>query len=241
MFSTRGGFMGGLVGAGLLGMFLGYGLFGGLGGLGSILGLLLQVVLIVWIARMAVGFFRSRRQPAYAGATLNRDAAMGGATGRSPQPARGMGGGGAGPARQAARRPSDEVGIGQGDLDSFERLLTNVQVAYADEDVGRLRELATPEAAGHLAEELAANRGRGLVNHMADVKLLQGDLAEAWREDGLEYATAAMRYRLVDYVEETATGRVVEGDPSRPTEVAEHWTFVRRPGEPWRVSAIQAA
>ena len=52
-FSTRGGFLGGLVGAGLLGMLLGYGLFGGLGGLASILGLLLQVLLVVFLARMA--------------------------------------------------------------------------------------------------------------------------------------------------------------------------------------------
>jgi predicted lipid-binding transport protein (Tim44 family) len=35
------------------------------------------------------------------------------------------------------------------------------------------------------------------------------------------------------------TGAVVEGDPDRPTTTTELWTFVRRPGEPWKLSAIQ--
>ena len=57
--------MGGLLGAGLLGMVLGYGFAGGLGGLGSILGLLLQIGLIVLLAGFA---FRAR--PSSAGLSL---------------------------------------------------------------------------------------------------------------------------------------------------------------------------
>ena len=33
---------------------------------------------------------------------------------------------------------------------------------------------------------------------MTDVRLLQGDLAEAWREGGREYATLAMRFSMID-------------------------------------------
>jgi len=40
---------------------------------------------------------------------------------------------------------------------------------------------------------------------------------------------------------ETPDGRVVEGDPTRPTEAAELWTFRRAPGSPWLLSAIQQA
>src|ERR671935_1089647 len=50
-FLGRPGFLGGLfagfLGAGLLGMLFGHGLFGGLGGLASIIGLVLQIALIV--------------------------------------------------------------------------------------------------------------------------------------------------------------------------------------------------
>ena len=62
-FGNRGGLLGGLVGAGLIGMLLGYGLFGGLGGLGSILGLLLQVVLVVLLVRFAIAWWQRRRAP----------------------------------------------------------------------------------------------------------------------------------------------------------------------------------
>ena len=75
----------------------------------------------------------------------------------------------------------------------------------------------------YYSEELAANASRGVVNRISDVKLLQGDLAEAWREGDTDYATVAMRYALNDtYVD--PTGRVVEGGPDEATEV---WTFRR--------------
>ncbi|WP_295634452.1 TIM44-like domain-containing protein [Novosphingobium sp.] len=35
------------------------------------------------------------------------------------------------------------------------------------------------------------------------------------------------------------TRAVIEGDPNRPSETTEHWTFVRQDGAPWKLSAIQ--
>jgi predicted lipid-binding transport protein (Tim44 family) len=234
-FSTRGGFMGGLLGAGLIGMLLGYGLFGGMGGLASILGLLLQVLLVVFLVRLAFRFFQRRSQPAYAGAgpagaTLHREATT---------PHHGSGGGAASPG--AAVRGRDELRIGQADLDQFERTLGAVQKAYAEGDVGTLRSLATPEVATYFAQELDENERRGVVNHVADVRLLQGDVAESWRERDAEYATVAMRFALRDWTTDRATGRVVEGNAERPTEATEVWTFRRERGGPWLLSAIQQA
>lgn len=231
--SRNGGFLGGLIGAGLFGMLLGYGLMGGLGGLGSILGLLLQVLLIVFLVRLAFRFFQRRSQPAYAGAgapgaTLNRDAMQPRYTGS---------GGGAAPPRSNV--PRDDVGIGQADLDTFERTLQAVQTAYGQEDSAALRNLATPEMVGYLQQEIAENVQRGVRNHVGDVRLLQGDLAESWREGNTEYATVAMRFSLIDYTVDRTTGRVVEGDPNRPTEATEVWTFTRPRGGRWLLSAIQ--
>jgi predicted lipid-binding transport protein (Tim44 family) len=238
-FSTRGGFLGGLVGAGLLGMLLGYGLFGGLGGLGSILGLLLQVLLVVWLARLAFRYFQRRGQPAYAGA----GAGFGTSSPLRREFPAASGYAADGSAETVARpaRGRDEIGIGQADLDQFERTLGEVQAAYAAEDVNALRRLATPEVVSYLAEELTENAGRGIVNHVADVKLLQGDVAESWREQGREYATVALRFGLRDWTTDRATGRVVEGDLDRPTEATEVWTFVRPRGGNWLLSAIQRA
>jgi predicted lipid-binding transport protein (Tim44 family) len=74
------------------------------------------------------------------------------------------------------------------------------------------------------------------VNRVSDTKLLQGDLAEAWREGGSEYATVAMRFSINDTMVDRASGRVVEGGPQ---EVSELWTFRRANGSPWILSAIQ--
>ena len=151
-FSTRGGFLGGLLGAGLLGMLLGYGLFGGLGGLGSILGLLLQVVLVVILARMAFAWLQRRNQPAYAGA------------GVGPVPGAPLRRDAAGPAYAGRRRRRPRPGatscaIGQADLDQFERTLGELQAAYGAQDLNALRSLATPEVVDVLAEELRRTSG----------------------------------------------------------------------------------
>jgi predicted lipid-binding transport protein (Tim44 family) len=91
----------------------------------------------------------------------------------------------------------------------------------------------------YFADDLARNASRGVVNRISDVKLLQGDLAEAWREGDVEYATVAMRYALKDTYVERASGQVVEGDPLHPTEAVELWTFRRDRGGAWLLSAIQ--
>jgi predicted lipid-binding transport protein (Tim44 family) len=95
----------------------------------------------------------------------------------------------------------------------------------------------TPEMLGYFAEDLAGNTSRGVVNEVSDVKLLQGDLAEAWNEDGRDYASVAMRYSLVDLMRERG-GRIVEGS-DKPQEVTEIWTFLRSPRGEWILSAIQ--
>ena len=67
----------------------------------------------------------------------------------------------------------------------------------------------------YFSEDLATNASRGVVNRISDVKLLQGDLAEAWREGDTDYATVAMRYSLNDQMVDRDSGRVVEGGAGR--------------------------
>jgi predicted lipid-binding transport protein (Tim44 family) len=227
----RGGFFGGLLGAGLLGMLLGYGLAGGLGSLSSFLGLLLQVGIILLIARLIWGWWQSRQQrPAYAGMPRQMHDEPG---------QRRIGLSGAAPG-MTSPGTEDGVAIVKDDYDDFERLLGEVQTAYTNEDLGKLRGLVTPEMLSYFAEELAANTSRGVANEVADVKLLQGDLAEAWREGNTEYATVAMTFSLVDRTRDRATGRVVEGS-DQPVEATELWTFMRSRGGSWLLSAIQQA
>jgi predicted lipid-binding transport protein (Tim44 family) len=123
------------------------------------------------------------------------------------------------------------------DYDDFERLLTDVQAAYSDEDLNALRAKVTPEMLSYFSDQLAANASRGLVNKVTGVKLEQGDLAEAWNEGNVEYATVAMRFSLNDQMVDRATGRTVESEP--PGEVTELWTFMRARNGGWLLSGLQ--
>ena len=119
------------------------------------------------------------------------------------------------------------IKIAPEDFNAFERLLGESQAAYSREDLGALRGMSTPEMASYFDDELEENRRKGVINRVSDVKLLQGDVSEAWREGVDEYATVAMRFALNDVLEDRATGKPAPGSPG-PTETSEAWTF-RRP------------
>ena len=90
----------------------------------------------------------------------------------------------------------------------------------------------------YFTRDLDANKARNVVNKVFGTKLLQGDLAEAWREGETDFASVAMRYSLVDKTLDRTTGRLVEGS-DQPMEVTEVWTFLRPRGSNWELSAIQ--
>ncbi|WP_291822120.1 Tim44 domain-containing protein [Bosea sp. (in: a-proteobacteria)] len=230
----------GLLGAGLFGLLSGSGFFSGLASMAGIFGFLLQIALIGGAIWLALRFFRRRSEPqlATAGAPLARDTMQ-------PQQGARMGAmaGGAGAATAAAVDTSHTtpVELSGDDFNAFERLLTEINAAYSNEDEKGLRDRVTPEMFGYFDDDLTANARKGLVDRVSDVKLLQGDLSEAWGEDGFEFATVAMRFSLINALYERATGKVVEGNATVPQEVAEYWTFVRSRGGAWKLSAIQPA
>jgi len=222
-----GGLAAGFLGAGLFGLLFGNGLFGGMAGFASILGLLLQVALVVIVARLLFAWWQRRNSPAPAYAAA--------------QPATGHAFGGLGSMLSGGNAaPADEpLTVDKADYDAFERLLGDIQSAYSAEDLSALRAKATPEMLSYFSEQLSESASRGLINRVTDVKLEQGDLAEAWREGDAEYATVAMRFALTDSMIERSSGRTVEG--GNPSEVTELWTFVRARGGNWALSAIQQA
>jgi len=241
-----GGFMAGLLGAGLLGALFGAGLFGGLGSLASILGFVLQVALIGGLIFLAIRFFRRRQQPTLAGAgatgpmqrsTLGGVPPVNGGSGLGGGLGSGLGAAGLGASAAAPARPVvEEIALNDDDFAVFEATLEKVQTAYGREDVATLWELATPEMAGYYQEELNENARNGVRGSISGVKLLQGDLSEAWREGTTDYATVAMRYAITEEVTERASGKVVSGGSDEVTEI---WTFRRDRGAAWKLSAVQ--
>jgi len=262
-----GGLLGGLVGAGLIGALMGSGFLGG--GMAGMLGMLMQIALIGGLIYLAVWFIRRRNQPqgdrpayAYSGADSSTPSTqpasyeqptqrsgippvapldLGHGSNGSSHGGSGQGGNVGGPLAPAARSAerSDEIGIRDADFQEFERLLTDIQAAYSKGDIGQLRQLATPEMAGYFAEDLSGNAGKGIENHIEQVRLEQGDLAESWREGGQEFATVAMRFSMLDYGKRVADGKIVEGSDKDRVEATEIWTMTRPRGGRWTLSAIQ--
>ena len=220
-----GGLAAGFIGAGLFGLLFGHGLFGGMAGFASILGLILQIVVIVFIARLLFAWFARRNEPATAYAAAH--------------PATGHAFGGLGGILGGNAPAGEPLTIDKTDYDEFEQLLGDIQAAYSAEDLAALRSKVTPEMLSYFSEQLSENASRGLINRVSGVKLLQGDLSEAWREGNTEYATVAMHFALTDSMVERGSGRTVEG--GTPSEVTEVWTFMRVRGGRWLLSAIQQA
>ncbi len=192
-------------------------------GFGSFIGLLLQIVLVVIVARLVFAWWQRRRNPipAFAAAQPASEHRLGA-----------LGGFGS-----VHAPPLAPLTIAKPDYDAFERLLVDIQTAYSTEDLSALRALVTPEMLSYFSEQLAGNASRGLINRVTDVKLLQGDLAEAWHEGDVDYSTVAMKFALNDSMVDRASGRTIEG--GQPSTVTEVWTFMRARDGNWLLSAIQ--
>ena len=219
---------------GLAGGFIGSWLFGHMGyaadgtGGGSGLGMILQILIIGLLIYFAIRLFRGRR------------ALSGGGGGASFWPPRSAGAA----AAPAARDRGRDINLSDADLNTFQQIHGAVQEAWGASDLGRLRRLMTPEMLSYFSEELTRSASQGTQNIVANVDLVKGDLSESWDEGDLQYATAYMRWRALDYV--VRLGRspgdpdyLVSGDPRTPVEAEEVWTFVRRRGGDWLLSAIQ--
>jgi hypothetical protein len=215
---------------GLAGGFLGSLLFHSLGGFGMALGGLMTMAILGLLIWIVVRLF--------AGGWMAGGRSMGMMMPRSV-------GAAAAPIGSAATRyRGRDITVNDNDLNAFQVIHANVQDAWGHGDLGRLRQLMTPEMLSYFSEELTRNASQGVQNVVSNVRLLQGDISEAWEEGDLQYATAYLRWSAIDHVLRlghgpTAPDAVIGGDARTPVEQEEVWTFVRRPGGNWLLSAIQ--
>jgi predicted lipid-binding transport protein (Tim44 family) len=228
-FFQRHPFLTGLAG-GFLGSWLfghsGYAADGGAGG--SAMGMLLEILIIGGLIYLAFRLFRGRAfSPAWPGRAPFAVPRSAGAAAAAARPDRGR-----------------DINLSDSDLAAFQALHAEVQEAWSAGDLGRLRRLMTPEMLSYFSEELTRNASQGVQNIVSDVQLIKGELTESWEERDLQYATAFMRWRALDYM--IRLGRspgdpdyIVGGNPRVPAEAEEVWTFVRRRGGDWLLSAIQ--
>jgi predicted lipid-binding transport protein (Tim44 family) len=220
---------GGLLGAGLFSLLSG----GGLGGLGGMMMMLLQIAVVGGLIFLALRFFRKKQEPALVNApnSMNYQAPQPMSYSASPVQA------------PEPRQAVDEIHVTADDFNSFEQTLVKVQDAYGREALSDLKPLLTPAMFNEFSDTIVENTRKGVHNQCGGATLLQGDLAESWREEGYDYATVSMKYSLFDVTKNRQTGALIEGSMSTPMEVTEHWTFVRKTnaGQTWILSGIDQA
>ena len=222
------GLFGGVVGSWIGSMLfphwgMGYGYGGG------VFGSLFSWLLIIFVISMVFRLFRR------GGGPLTMPS-FGGMSYGGAQPSYGFGGG--------AAAQSRSLTVSDADKSAFEAILKAVQGAWTRTDLGELAHYVTPEMLGYFRDQLAGNNSQGVQNLVEQVELITGDVREAWDEGVWQYATCFLHWRAIDYTARTdrkagEPGWLVEGDPQRPSEAQEMWTFTRNPGGHWLLSAIQ--
>jgi predicted lipid-binding transport protein (Tim44 family) len=179
-------------------------------GFGHVFGSLISWIIIILVLSMVFRRFRGAWGPLSAGP-------LGGLGYGGPQQ-----GYARGPTGYGSAAPSRDLQITPADYAAFEAILKAVQGAWSAGDLRALGHYVTPEM----------------------LKLVNGDVREAWDEGALHYATCLLHWRALDYTvrrdcQPGEPGWLVEGDPQRPSEAQELWTFARSPGGHWLLSAVQ--
>jgi predicted lipid-binding transport protein (Tim44 family) len=256
---SSGGFMrsfgGGLLG-GLAGGMLFHSLFGGPsasgggvgGGGGGGIGLM-DILLLAGIAYLVYWYIKKKRREADANQGYYQSS---GTVELPPQP------------QYAPVYDQPQAAAPQGDQD-LERGLANirqfdpgfdeakfqdmcmdtffkVQGAWANRDMGPVKNLLTAEMYGIFQNDAEALKAQKKINRLENIAVRSVDITEAWQESGADFITVRVYANLLDYNVDETTGQVIEGSKTEPVKFEEYWTLTRPVGDnPWQLSAIQQA
>jgi hypothetical protein len=139
-------------------------------------------------------------------------------------------------------RPDDLKAIA--DEQDFADILLVVQAAWSEGDVMAMRGHITPDMATYFDRRLAQNIDNGIENRVVDVSNVRVERLSDWEEDGLHYARARMRWRALDYIIDMSKlpdepGYIIDGSPEKPLDCEEVWTFVRSPDGAWVLCEVE--
>lgn len=139
-------------------------------------------------------------------------------------------------------RPDDLKAIA--DEQDFADILLVVQAAWSEGDVMAMRSHITPDMATYFDRRLAQNVDNGIENRVVDVSNVRVERLSDWEEDGLHYAKARMRWRALDYIIDMSKlpdepGYIIDGSPEKPLDCEEVWTFVKSPDGAWVLCEVE--
>jgi len=136
-----------------------------------------------------------------------------------------------------------EIQLEKSENNKFAEILVEVQNAWSNQNFDHLRKLTTPEMLKYFSDALSQNTSQGIANKMENVEMISINIAESWREDEMEYATAILEWSALDYMvnlnkNPQDADYVAEGSDKNLIITSEAWTFARYNNGQWILSAI---
>jgi predicted lipid-binding transport protein (Tim44 family) len=114
-----------------------------------------------------------------------------------------------------------------------------VQAAWTRRDMSAIEGLVGDQLASEYRKEFAEMRRKGTVNRMENISVRKVDIVDAGLENGFAFVTVLFTAKLLDYVVEETTGKLLEGDNTTPVKFEERWTFAAPEGSAyWKLEAI---
>ena len=114
-----------------------------------------------------------------------------------------------------------------------------IQGAWANRDMGTVRNLLTAEMHRILQGDADALKAQKKINRLENVAVRSVDITEAWQESGSDFITVRIFANLLDYNVDETSGQVIQGSKTDPVKFEEYWTLTRPVGDnPWKLSAI---
>lgn len=125
--------------------------------------------------------------------------------------------------------------------DQTRRLIADLHEAWNAQDLAPVREQLTPGMQEFLQNGLETLQQQGQISRLSELTFQRLEVTQAERNGAGELITLGVQGRMVDYLLESHTAKLLSGSLTYPKEFQEHWTFTRDPGRPtWRLAKIES-
>ena len=145
---------------------------------------------------------------------------------------------------RANTQASQDIQLPESEKQRFSEILVEVQSAWSDQDMERLKRSVTPEILKYFSDALHQNQSQDLQNKVENIKVLSVIISESWEEEELQFSTVILEWSALDYSINIGKNiddpmYVSEGDMKNQTTISEAWTLVRFGWQgKWILSAI---
>jgi predicted lipid-binding transport protein (Tim44 family) len=120
------------------------------------------------------------------------------------------------------------------------QVVFDLHEAWNREDLERIKDRVTERMLGFLGMGLKLINLRGEISRMEDLALSRIVVARAWKRGDREIIQVSFVGRVVDYILERRSFKLVSGSMSYPEKFDEYWIFERkRDQDYWRLADIR--